>query len=53
MSENKVMNRSNVDRRNRKVDTLEPDENRFSFIVVIVDNFSKFVGLHPAKSKTS
>jgi hypothetical protein len=38
------------------VDTLGPlpeDENGFSFIVVIVDNFSKFVGLYPARSTTS
>ena len=38
------------------VDTLGPlpeDENGFSFIVVIVDNFSKFVGLYPAWSTTS
>ena len=36
------------------MDTLGPlpeDENEFLFIVVIVDNFSKFVGLYPAKSK--
>ena len=36
------------------VDTLGPlpeDENEFSFIVVIVDNFSKFVGLYRARSK--
>ena len=38
------------------IDTLGPlpeDENGFSFIVVIVDNFSKFVGLYPAISTTS
>jgi len=38
------------------VDTLGPlpeDENGFSFIVVVVDNFSKFVGLYPARSTTS
>ena len=37
------------------VDTLGPllkDENGFSFIVVIVDNFSKFVGLYPARGTT-
>ena len=38
------------------VDTLgllPEDENEFSFIVIIVDNFSKFVGLYPARSTTS
>ena len=37
------------------VDTLGPlpeDENGFSFIVVIIDNFSTFVGLYPARSTT-
>jgi len=33
--------------------SLPEDENGFSFIVVIVDNFSKFVGLYPARSTTS
>ena len=33
--------------------SLPEDENRFSFIVVIVDNFSKFVELYPARSTTS
>jgi len=36
------------------LDTVVPlpeDENEFSFIVVIVDNFSKFVGLYRARSK--
>ena len=32
---------------------LPEDENGFSFIVVIVDSFSKFVGLYPARSMTS
>ena len=38
------------------VDTLGPvpeDENGFSFIVVIVDNFGKFVWLYPARRTTS
>ena len=38
------------------VDTLGPfpeDENGFSFIVVIVDYFSKFVGWYPARSTNS
>ena len=38
------------------MDTLGPfpeDENGFSFIVVIVDNFSKFVELYPARSTTT
>ena len=38
------------------VDTLGPlpeDENEFAYIVVIVDNFSKFVGLYSARSTTS
>ena len=37
------------------VDTLGPseDENGFSFIIVVVDNFGKFVGLYPARSSTS
>ena len=38
------------------VDTLGPlpeDDYRFYFIVVIVDNFSKFVGLNPERSTTS
>ena len=38
------------------MDTLGPlpeDENEFSFIVVIVDNFSEFVGLYPTRRTTS
>ena len=38
------------------VDTLGPlpeDENGFSFIVFIVNNFSKIVGLYPARRTTS
>ena len=38
------------------VDTLGPlkeDENGNSFVIVIADNFSKLVGLYPAKSTTS
>jgi len=38
------------------VDTLGPlkeDENGNSFVIVIVDNFSKLIGLYPAKSTTS
>ena len=38
------------------VDTMGPlpeDDNGFLFIVVIVDNFNKFVGLYPARSTTS
>jgi len=65
MSRKQVTNKSNVERRVRKpslpferyslvtVDTLGPlpeDENWFSFVVVIVDNLSKFVGLYSARS---
>ena len=38
------------------MDTFGPlpeDENRFSFIVVIVNNFSESVGFYPARSTTS
>ena len=38
------------------VDTLGPlkfDKNGNSFIIVIIDNFSKLVGLYPAKNTTS
>ena len=38
------------------VDTLGPlkvDKNGNSFIIVIVDNFSKLIGLYPAKNTTS
>ena len=38
------------------VDTIGPlkvDENGNSFIIVIVDNFSKLIGLYPAKYTTS
>jgi len=38
------------------VDTLGPlkeEENGNSFVIVIVDNFSKLIGLYPAKSTTS
>ena len=68
LSENHAANRYNTERRDRasslsfgafghwllSVDSLGPeDENGFSFIVVIVDNFSKFVGLYPARRTTS
>jgi hypothetical protein len=38
------------------IDTLGPlaeDQNGNSYVVVIVDNFSKFIGLYPAKNTTS
>ena len=36
-----------------KLGPLKVDENGNSFIIVIVDNFSKLVGLYPAKNTTS